>query len=151
MTKRLRAVTPQQEGRDYEAELAARYGGTPQPGSGAGHRYKLDWKLASVLFSVKHTIHESFTLKASDLRETLAGSQGPGGRGEVPMMAIKMAGFPDDVFLVRGSDMRAIFQGDVEISVAPSKREAKLAAARTEKIGSRKRQAKLNAAKAGKR
>lgn len=121
--------TPQEQGRDYEAELADRYGGSAQPGSGAGHRFKLDWRLGSLLFSAKHTRHESYRLTAAELREALAGAQGPGGRGEVPAMAIRMAGFPDDVFVLRGSDLRALLEGDVEVTLSPSKRASKLAAA----------------------
>jgi hypothetical protein len=120
--------TPQQQGRDYESELAERVGGVAQPNSGAGPRYKLDLKLGSLLFSAKHTTHESYSLKASDLREALAGAQGPGGRGEIPAMAIRMEGFPDDVFVMRGSDLRAALEGEVDVQMAPTKRAAKLAA-----------------------
>lgn len=127
---RLRSVTPQQEGRDYENSLAARYGGKAQPGSGAGDRFKLDWKLGSLLVSAKKTSNESYRLTAKDLREALAGAQGPGGRGEIPAMAIEMEGFPDDVFVLRGQDLRAIFEGEVELSVEPSKRRNKIEAAR---------------------
>jgi hypothetical protein len=126
---KLRPVTPQQQGRDYEAELANRYGGKAQPGSGATPRFKLDLKLGSLLFSAKHTEHESYRLKAEDLREALAGSQGPGGRGEIPAMAIRMQGFPDDVFVMRGSDLRALLEEEVTASISPSKRSAKLQAA----------------------
>jgi hypothetical protein len=126
----VRRSTPQQDGRDYESELAARYGGKAQPGSGAGHRFKLDLKLGSLLFSVKHTRHESYRLTAEELREALAGAAGPGGRGEIPAMAIRMEGFPDDVFVLRGSDLAAILEGDVEVTIAPSTRQSKLAAAR---------------------
>lgn len=126
----LRSVrTPQQQGRDYETELAARYGATLQPASGAGHRFKLDCKLGALLFSAKRTTHASYRLTAEDLREALAGAQGSGGRGEVPAMAIRMEGFPDDVFVLRGSDLRALLEGDVEVAFTPSKRASKLAAA----------------------
>lgn len=125
----MRRRTPQEQGRDYEAELAARCGGVPQPNSGAGPRYKLDLKLGALLFSAKHTTNESYRLTAEDLREALVGAQGPGGHGEVPAMAIRMAGFPDDIFVVRGSDLRALLQGEVEVVFTPSKRAAKLAAA----------------------
>lgn len=126
----MRRPTPQQQGRDYEAELAARVGGQVVPGSGASPRYKLDLRLGTVLFSAKHTTHASYRLTAEDLREALAGAQGPGGRGDIPAMAIKMDGFPDDVFVMRGSDLRALLEGEVEVSFAPSKRAQKLAAAR---------------------
>jgi hypothetical protein len=65
------------------------------------------------------------------LRKVLAGTQGPGGRGEHGVMAIDMAGFPDDVFVVSGDVMRALLAGEVEAQVAPGKRAAKLAAARS--------------------
>lgn len=126
---RSQTVTPQQEGRDYEAELAERYGGKAQPGSGAGPRFKLDLKLGSLLFSAKHTSHESYRLTAADLREALAGAAGPSGRGEIPAMAIKMEGFPDDVFVLRGRDLAMILAGEIDVTIAPSKRASKLAAA----------------------
>lgn len=124
----VRRITPQQQGRDYETELAARFDGVAQPASGATPRWKLDLKLGSLLFSVKHTEHESYRLTAKDLNEALAGAQGPGGRGEIPAMAIRMQGFPDDVFVLRGSDLRAILENETEVSFTPSKRSQKLAA-----------------------
>jgi len=121
--------TPQEQGRDYESDLAARYGGQVQPGSGSTPRFKLDWRLGRLLVSVKRTTHESYRLTAADLQEALAGAQGPGGRGEIPAMAIHMEGFPDDVFVLRGSDLRAMLEGDVEVRVEPTRRAARLAAA----------------------
>jgi hypothetical protein len=126
----MREKTPQQAGRDYDSELAARYGGRAQPGSGAGPRYKLDCKLGELLIEGKRTQHRSYRLTAAELLKVLAGTQGPGGRGEHGVMAIDMAGFPDDVFVVPGAVMRALLAGEVEAQVAPSRREAKLAAAR---------------------
>jgi len=123
--------TPQQIGRDYEFELAERYGGTPQPASGAGPRFKLDCKLGSLLVSAKRTTHESYSLKAAEMREALAGAQGPGGRGEVPAMAIRMEGFDDDLFALRGSDLLEILQGEVEVELAaPNRRQLLLGLAR---------------------
>jgi hypothetical protein len=121
--------SPQQLGRDYEAELAARVGGKAQPASGAGPKWKLDWRLGSILFSVKHTLAKSYRLSAKELQEALAGAQGPGGRGEIPAMCIRMDGFPDDVVVMRLSDLQSFFEGEVAVDVVPSKRQAKLAAA----------------------
>lgn len=126
----VRRLTPQQQGRDYEAELAARLGGKAQPASGATPRFKLDLKVASLLFSAKHTEHESYRLTAKDLNEMVAGAQGPGGRGEIPAMAIRMQGFSDDVFVLRGSDLRAILESETDVAFTPSKRASKLAAAK---------------------
>jgi hypothetical protein len=127
---RLRNITPQQQGRDEDSAMAARYGGTPQPGSGATPRFKLDWKLGELLVEVKTTIHESYRLTAAELRKARAGAGGPGGRGERMVMAIRMEGFPDDVFIVPGETMRAIFEGEVDVQITPTKRAAKLAAVR---------------------
>jgi hypothetical protein len=126
----MRQCTPQQAGRDYDSELAARYGGRAQPGSGAGDRFKLDCKLGELLIEGKRTSHESYRLAAAELRKVLAGTTGPGGRGEYGVMAIDMAGFPDDVFVVPGAVMRALLAGEVQAEIAPGKRAAKLAAAR---------------------
>jgi hypothetical protein len=122
--------TPQQLGRDYEPLFAKKYGGKVQPASGATPRFKLDWRLGVTLIaSLKKTKHRSYRLTAEELQETLAGAQGPAGRGEIGIMAISMDGFPDDVFIIRGQDMRSIFEGEVEVSFAPSKRALRLAAA----------------------
>jgi hypothetical protein len=122
--------TPQQLGRDYESEFSKRYGGKPQPASGATPRYKLDWRGGGLLASLKRTIHKSYRLTADELQETLAGAQGPGGRGEIGVMAIRMDGFPDDVFVIRGQDLRSMLEGEVEVTFAPSKRAIRLAAAK---------------------
>lgn len=122
--------TPQQAGRDYDAETALRYGGKAQPGSGAGVFSKLDWKVGSLLVENKTTTHESYRLSAAELRKALAGAQGPGGRGEWMAMCIRMKGFDDDVFVIPGQTMRALLAGEVDVQVAPSKRALKLAAAR---------------------
>ena len=121
--------TPQQLGRDYEKDFPRRYGGRPQPASGATPRFKLDWRGGGLLASLKHTIHRSYRLTADELQEALAGAQGAGGRGEVGVMVIKMDGFPDDVFVIRGSDLRSMLEGDVDVSFTPSKRAERLAAA----------------------
>jgi hypothetical protein len=123
-------ATPQQAGRDYDSELAARYGGRAQPGSGAGSRFKLDCRIGDLLIEGKRTQHESYRLTAEELRKVLAGTIGPGGRGEHGVMAIDMAGFPDDVFVVPGAVMRALLAGEVQAAIAPGRRAAKLAAAR---------------------
>lgn len=130
---KLRPVTPQQAGRDYEADSADRYGGKAQPASGATPRAKLDWKLGQLLVSSKMTTHSSYRLTAADLQEALAGAQGPGGKGEIPAMSIRMNGFPDDIFVLRGTDLRAILEEEVTIAVEPTKRASKLAAAQRRK------------------
>jgi hypothetical protein len=124
-----RRRTPQQEGRDYDSELAARYGGRAQPGSGSGPLFKLDCRIGVLLVEGKRTRHESYRLTAAELRKALAGAQGPGSRGEHGVMAIDMAGFPDDVFVVPGQTMRAILSGEVSVEFAPTRRAARLAAA----------------------
>lgn len=122
--------SPQQLGRDYEASFSKTYGGKAQPASGATPRYKLDWRGCGLLASLKHTLHKSYRLTADELQETLAGAQGPGGRGEIGVMAIRMNGFPDDVFVIRGQDLRSMLEGEVEVTFAPSKRALRLAAAK---------------------
>lgn len=122
--------TPQQRGRDYDSELASRYGGRAQPGSGAGLFFKLDCKIGELLVEGKRTKHNSYRLTAAELRKAHAGAQGPGGRGEYMAMCIDMEGFPDDVFIVPGQTMRALLAGEIDIQAKPSARARKLAAAR---------------------
>lgn len=121
--------TPQQQGRDYEHELAARLGGKAQPASGAGPRFKLDWKLGSLLASVKKTTHRSYRLTADELLEMRAGAQGPGGRGETPLMIINMEGAPEAVWVFFESDARSILEGEVDVEFQQTRRSAKLGVA----------------------
>jgi hypothetical protein len=127
----VRQRTLQQAGRDYEAELPARYGGHRQPASGAGPKWKLDWKLGSLLASVKKTKHRSYRITAEELLEMHRAARGPGGRGETPCMVISIDGAPDDAFVLLGSDLQGMLQGEIEAPpFASSRRAAKLAAAR---------------------
>lgn len=125
----MRSRTPQQAGRDYDKELAARYGGKPQPGSGATPLFKLDCKIGDLLVEGKRTKHESYRLTAEELCKAHAGASGPGGRGERMVMCIDMQGYPDDVFVVPGQLMRDLLSGEIEVEIKPSKRAARLALA----------------------
>ena len=84
--------TPQQEGRDWEPIFAKSIGADLVPGSGAFFA-KLDVRGATVLWSLKHTKHKSFSFKDDYMREAIEAIHGPGGVGGnvIPGVAFKTA------------------------------------------------------------
>lgn len=122
-------IRPQQAGVDYEHGFAERNGLDRVPGSGNGDRYKLDVGNVEVLISLKWTGAESFRITAEDMRETLAGAGGPGGRGQLGILVARMEGIGEEVATMRWSDLLAVLSGEVELGLRPNGRAAKLAAA----------------------
>jgi hypothetical protein len=83
-------LTPQQQGRAYEAAMAKKIGGREVPMSGAGFT-KLDVFGFKILFSLKHTIKKSFRVDDDLFTEARAAILSPGGVGPeyLPAVAVK--------------------------------------------------------------
>jgi hypothetical protein len=122
-------VRPQQKGRAFEKEFAARHGLSTVPGSGATPRFKLDVGSVDLLLSLKWTSAESFRITAADVRETLAGAGGPGGRGQVGLLVARISGLGEEIVIGRESDVFSLLRGDTAVTLRPGARATKLAAA----------------------
>jgi hypothetical protein len=83
-------LTPQMQGRAYEAAMAKKIGGREVPMSGAGFT-KLDVFGFKILFSLKHTIKKSFRVDDDLFTEARAAILSPGGVGPeyLPAVAVK--------------------------------------------------------------
>lgn len=83
-------LTPQEQGRLYEAAMAKKIGGRPVPQSGAGFT-KLDVFGFKILFSLKHTINKSFRVDDDLFQEAREAILAPGGVGPeyLPSVVVK--------------------------------------------------------------
>lgn len=83
--------TPQELGYQWDADLAKLIQGERHIGSGNRPYQKLDASGHTLIFSGKHTIHESFSIKQADLDETLRAALGPEAArpGLIPILAAK--------------------------------------------------------------
>jgi hypothetical protein len=117
--------TPQEQGRQFEAEFAKRLGATVVPGSGSQWFAKLDVGGKGFLWSLKLTTKKSFRLTTDMLRELTHAVHGPGGKGgrTVPGMAIRIDN--EDWVLLKADDFIGLMREEVKM-VPPTKREEKL-------------------------
>lgn len=124
------AKSPQQKGRDYEAEIADRFGGEVVEGSGNQPFAKLDVSGQKILLSCKHTVHESYRLTAEVVDEAIRAIDAPGGLGgdTIPGVAVGIEG-EQDLIVLRLSDFLRIVMDDVKLAT-PSKGEARQQRAR---------------------
>lgn len=119
-------------GRDFEEDLIADFGLEPVPASGNQWFAKLDASGAGVRVSAKATKSATFTVSFHDLAELLEATLGPGGTGEIPLMAIRLrAGSADpvDLIVLQSNDFRRIASGEVPPLITPDKTERKRALA----------------------
>lgn len=122
--------TPQQRGREFEAEWAEVFGVKPQRGSGNLYYAQLDVDdRGSILWSVKHTDDKSFRLTETMIRESREATMGPGSSGDrIPGIAIRIGGIGQLRVDMDARDfMRLITEG--ARYVKPSKMQQKRALA----------------------
>lgn len=127
-------MTPQEKGREYERELAARLGAKEVPGSGATPFRKLDVEGSSFLVSAKHTDHDSFRLTRSDLREARTAVSGAGGVGGDfhPLMVLRVGGVDGSEVVVMELDtFIGMMKGEFQFGKDTSKGEARRERSRT--------------------
>ena len=114
--------TPQDRGRAFEAEWAAKVGAKPQKGSGNYYLWRLDVEnRGRYLWSCKHTDGKSYRLRIEDIDEVIEAVEGPGGVGgeTIPAMAISIGG---RVFcLTRAEDFIEEHTQEAEAFIKPDK------------------------------
>lgn len=121
----MKKKTPQEKGYEFERDWAEIFGVKPVKGSGSLWYLKLDVGTSHVLFSCKHTDHQSFRVTKDLMREAVTAINGPGGSGgeTEPGLAISVDG---EIFVVqRAGDW---LRGRTEEGMAfikPDKGEAK--------------------------
>lgn len=117
--------TPQQNGRLFERYWANLFGVEPIRGSGNQWTSKMDVIDGAILWSLKHTQHDSFRVTKELMREVERAINGPGGIGgnTIPGIAVSLSGEP--FVTLRAEDFLRLLEGDASKYLAPSKGEAK--------------------------
>lgn len=99
----MKKKTAHEKGYAFEEQWAAIFGTKPTKGSGALWWLKMDVGTSHVLFSCKHTDHQSFRVTKDLFRELIDAISGPGGIGSEsePALAISVDG---EIFVVQRAD-----------------------------------------------
>lgn len=123
----------QQAGRDWEKRFAKLVGAELVPGSGSAWYAKLDVNGISVLWSLKWTGKETFTVTKSLVREAVHAVDAPGGvgGGVLPGVAIEVDG--ESFVMFRASDFVGALESEKPLtyqSADPKGAEARRAASR---------------------
>jgi hypothetical protein len=120
----------QAAGRRFERFWAALFGVKPVKGSGSLWYAKMDVGDGSILWSCKHTDHESFSISTGLMREAQQAITGPGGVGgeTLPGLAVSVGG--EAYVTLRAEDFLRLFKTAATGYIEPSKGEAKRARAR---------------------
>lgn len=121
--------TPQELGFLYEEEFASDLGIEIVKGSGNKWFAKLDCNGFQMMWSLKHTTKETFTINKALLREAINAATGPGGEGgnTLPGWAVKVAG--ESLVIMRQEDLLQAFTEDRKFA-RQSKADAKRVAAK---------------------
>lgn len=107
-------MTPQNEGREFEKELAQEFGLEQVPGSGSVWHSKLDMRGNRARWSLKTTGLVAFPLTLTDIKEAFEACYGPGGDGSTPLWAVRMTQAGEDFVVMRKEDFIAFHVDDLK-------------------------------------
>jgi len=107
-------MTAQNQGRQFEKELAEEFGLELVPSSGSVWYSKLDLKGRGARWSLKYTSLIKWPLTYEDIEEGIAACYGPGGDGSCPIWAVRIAP-NEDYIILRKEDFKAIQKGDIKL------------------------------------
>lgn len=103
--------TPQDQGREFEKELANEFGLNQVPGSGSVWYSKLDLSGHGVRWSLKFTGLTSFPITLIDIKEAFEACFGLGGDGAIPIWAVRMGQIDEDFIVMRKEDFKLMQMG----------------------------------------
>jgi hypothetical protein len=121
-----------EEGLAFEDRFAKLVGGKKQIGSGNRFFAKLDVNQMAILWSLK-SAPTARSIRVTDawIREMLAATEGPGGTGVMPALALDFIGIAEPLTVVRTSDFFSVLRGEVQISSGHTKGQIRRATADT--------------------
>lgn len=108
-------MTPQEEGRRFEEEIAKEFGLKVVPGSGNQWYAKLDVYGKGARWSMKYTAAQSYRLTQEDLTEAYVATQGISGDGSVPLMMLRIGEPEFDVVVMRKPDFVSFQAGELQL------------------------------------
>lgn len=105
----------QDEGREFEKELADELGLSVVPGSGNQWYSQLDLIGRGVRWSLKYTREKSFRLTQEDVREAVVATQGVSGDGSIPLWAVRLGTEEYDLIIMRKNDFLLMQEGELTL------------------------------------
>lgn len=105
--------TPQQQGRDFEKDLAEEFGIKQVPGSGSVWHSKLDLRGHEARWSLKFTSKDNFPITFADILEGIRSCYGVGGDGTTPIWAARIP--IGDFIIMRKEDFIAFQEDNVKL------------------------------------
>ncbi len=106
-------MTPQNQGRQFEKDLAEEFGLKQVPGSGSVWHSKLDIKGNDFRWSLKYTEKNQVPISFADILEALEACYGAGGDGSTPIWAMRIP--VGDYIILSKEDFKAIQNGWIKI------------------------------------
>jgi hypothetical protein len=113
-------------GREFERDFATALGARLTPGSGNKWFAQMDVDSGQILWSLKATQLKAFPLSRALIDEVVAATEGPGGTGSVPGMAIRIGSPEYDLVVLRKDDFIRLFEEHAKLmmeSKASARRE----------------------------
>ena len=104
-------MTPQEQGRQFEKDLAQEFGLKQVPGSGSVWHSKLDLSGSNVRWSLKFTTKKVCPLKYEDFEEGIEACLGVGGDGSTPLWAARIEPLNEDFIVMRKEDFKLLQAG----------------------------------------
>lgn len=106
-------MSNQDQGREYEKQIAAEFGLNLVPGSGSQWFAKLDSYGKGFRASIKWTSKESYRVTKKDIDELIEVATGVGGTGEIPIWVLHFN--EQDFVLLRKQDFLSWSKGEISI------------------------------------
>lgn len=104
-------MTPQDQGRQFEKELAEEFGLSQVPSSGSVWHSKLDLTGNNIRWSLKFTTKKVCPLKYEDFEEAIDSCLGVGGDGSTPIWAARIDPLGEDLIVMRKEDFKLMQMG----------------------------------------
>lgn len=108
-------MTPQQQGRQFEKEIADEFDLQTTPASGAFWFSKLDLFGYGTRWSCKFTQKRSFRLTQDDIDEAVKACQGPGGDGSIPLWMLRLGSEKYDLVIMRKEDFKLFTEKNINL------------------------------------
>ena len=105
----------QNQGRQFEKDLAHEFGLEQIPGSGSVWHSKLDLTGHGARWSLKYTSKSICPLKYKDFVEGIKACLSPGGDDSIPIWAARIEPLGEDLIVMRKEDFKLLQTGHIKL------------------------------------
>jgi len=118
-------LSPQEEGRIFETEIAEEFALQENPASGAVWYSKLDLRGYSTRWWLRLTKKRFFRLTQDNIDEAVRACYGPGGDGSLPIWAIRVGEEKYDLIFMRKNDFKLLIEDEIDMRYVVSDKNEK--------------------------